>query len=133
MIYSNGTSNILDTPSLTYVPSYIDSVYDEEEELLDTFSANYDYHSSTYNDLFNSIIYSDLCQYVQYESTPDCEAFNQGILTKGLYSSVIEYWDYLRQLNYDFLQTNRSRSMQVAYLNDPRLQIAYRMQDYYFK
>jgi len=38
MIYSNGTSSITGTQSLKYVPSYIESVYDEEEQLLDTFS-----------------------------------------------------------------------------------------------
>ena len=31
--------------SETYVPVYHESVYDEEELLLDKFSANYDFHS----------------------------------------------------------------------------------------
>ena len=29
MIYSNGTSSILGAPSLTYVPGFINQVYDE--------------------------------------------------------------------------------------------------------
>ena len=47
--------------SETYVPNYLESVYDEEEQLLDEFSANYDFHSLDYNNLFNNIVYSDVC------------------------------------------------------------------------
>lgn len=82
--------------SETYVPAYHESIYDEEEALLDKFSANYDYHSIEYNDLFNNIVYANICDYVSYDSKPICEDFNQGILKKGLYSSVIKYWDFLR-------------------------------------
>ena len=96
LIYSNGTQLIEGTPSLTYVNTYQEQLYDEEEQLLDKFSQNYDFHSAAYNDDFNNIIYSDVCQYVTYDSTPACETFNQGILKKGIYSSVIKYWDFLR-------------------------------------
>lgn len=61
LIYSNGTALIEGEPSLTYVPDYHERLYDEEELLLDRFSANYDYHSSDYNDDFNNIIYSNVC------------------------------------------------------------------------
>ena len=138
MIYSNGTALIEDTPAETYVPSYQESLYDEEEQLLDKFSQNYDYHSSGYNDDFNNLVYSNLCQYVDtFAKDPaieaTCESFNQGILKKGIYSSVIKYWDFLRQLNHDFLESNRSAAVQRSFLNEQRLQTAERMQDYYFK
>ena len=63
----------------------------------------------------------------------ECEAFNQGILKKGLYSSVIKYWDFLRQINHDFMESNRSLSTIKKFLNEPRLRTAERMQDFYFK
>lgn len=133
MIYSNGTALIEGQTSDGYVPKYHESVYDEEEALLDKFSANYDYHSSDYNDLFNNIVYSNVCQYVTFDSKTACEDFNQGILKKGVYSSVIKYWDFLRQLNHDFMESSRNNVTIKAFLNDPRLQLAERMQDYYFK
>lgn len=62
-----------------------------------------------------------------------CESFNQGILKKGIYSSVIKYWDFLRQLNHDFMESNRSLPVIKQFLNEPRLKVAERMQDFYFK
>ena len=56
------------------------------------FSSNYDYHTSSYNTDFNSIIFNNVCGYLpEFIAMRDtCEAFNQGILTKGIYSSVIK-------------------------------------------
>ena len=68
-----------------------------------------------------------------YDSRTACEDFNQGILKKGVYSSVIKYWDFLRQLNHDFSESPRDNSTIRLFLNDPRLQIAEKMEDYYFK
>lgn len=115
------------------MPAYHEQLYDEEEQLLDRFSQNYDYHSPSYNEDFNNIIYSNVCQYVPYDSVTQCEAFNQGILKKGIYSSVIKYWDFLRQLNHDFLESNRNSTTIRSFLNEQRLLVAERMQDYYFK
>lgn len=84
------------------------------------------------------MIYSDICQSVpELSETPvifkACESYNQQILTKGLYSSVIQYWDYMRQLNYDFSQSSRNQTQVWAYLNDNRLKVGQQMEDYYFK
>lgn len=46
---------------------------------------------------------------------------------------MIKYWDLLRQLNHDFLESNRSQATIVSFLNDQRLTTANRMQDYFFK
>ena len=81
MIYSNGSALIEGNRSESYVPAYHELLYDEEENLLDTFSANYDYHTSSYNDDFTNIVYSDVCEYVPDFSTDpkvkaECEVFN---------------------------------------------------------
>jgi len=125
-------------PASTFVPQQQEMLYDQEEELLDKFSQNYDYHSASYNSLFNSVIYSDICKNVPELSATSviftaCESYNQQILTKGLYSSVIQYWDYMRQLNYDFSQSSRNQTQVWAYLNDNRLRVGLQMEDYYFK
>lgn len=101
--------------------------------MLNQFSANYNYHSTQYNTDFNNIIYSNVCQYVKYDSQDTCEAFNQGILQKGIYSSVIKYWDFIRQTNFDFLESNRTNATIIQFLNDQRLVIAEQMEDYYFR
>ena len=71
-----------------------------------------------------------------------CEGFNEGILKQGLYSSVIKfvlfvnaarYWDYLRQLNSDFFSSRRQLADVRRFINDDSLEIAERMQEYYFK
>ena len=56
------------------------------------FSTNLDYHSSKFNTDFNNIIFSNVCLYMpQFLSAlQECESFNQGILTKGMYSSVVK-------------------------------------------
>lgn len=46
---------------------------------------------------------------------------------------MIKYWDFLRQLNHDFMESPRTNATIKQFLNDPRLQIAERMQDYYFR
>ena len=76
MIYKNGTSQIEDKLSIDFVPEYQDSLYDSEEELLDKFSENFNFHSASYNDDFNNIIYSNVCEYVDFDSKEDCETFN---------------------------------------------------------
>ena len=81
--------------------------------LLDKFSANYDYHTDAYNADFTNVVYSNICEYVSDFNEDDtvrrdCESFNQGILKKGIYSSVIKYWDFLRQINHDFMESNRT-------------------------
>ncbi len=133
LIYKDGSSTIYGEPSIDYVPSYHENLYDEEEQLLDKFSKNFDYHSSSYNADFNNIIYSNVCQYVNYNNTEECEEFNEGILKKGIYSSVIKYWDYLRQINHDFLESNRTKETIIRFMNEDRIKIAEKMQDYYFK
>ena len=56
------------------------------------FSTNYDYHTDSYNKDFNNIIFSNVCDYLpEFKMAKDaCENFNQGILKKGIYSSVIK-------------------------------------------
>ena len=39
----------------------------------------------------------------------------------------------MRQLNHDFMESPRTNATIKQFLNDPRLQIAERMQDYYFR
>lgn len=53
-------------------------------------------------------------------------------MQKGIYSSVIKYWDYLRQLNHDFAQSSKNGEDRYKFLNDPGLKIAEKTEAYYF-
>ena len=46
---------------------------------------------------------------------------------------MIKYWDFLRQINHDFMESNRTLPVIQRFLNEPRLRTAERMQDFYFK
>ena len=60
--------------------------------------------------MLNNIFYSDLCSAIPVlnQQAATCESFNDNVLQKGLYASLIMYWDYLKHVNYDFSkQTDR--------------------------
>lgn len=50
-------------------------------------------------------MYSDVCNQITYQnlSTSQCEAINEGILAKGMYTSVVKYWTVLRRVLFDYL------------------------------
>ena len=111
--YSNGTSIILGNPVENQIDSMHVSMQDREEELLDLFAKNYDFHSAGYNENFNNLVYASICDNLpelsQNETLRnDCQYFNQGILKKGMYSTAIKFIDYLRQLQHDFIESKRT-------------------------
>jgi len=89
--------------------------------------------------MFKNIVFSNLCATKLQDlngTTIDrdtCESFNEGILKQGLYPSVIKYWDYLRQLNSDFMTSARTLDDIKSLFNDEQLKTAEIMQEYYFK
>ena len=50
-----------------------------------------------------------------------------------MYSTVIKYWDYLRQVDHDFKESNRQMSDITGFLNDPRIAVGETIQDLYFE
>jgi len=56
------------------------------------FSENSNKHSSSYVELFNGIVFSDVCWHVpEFRADYDkCKSYNQGILLKGIYISTIK-------------------------------------------
>lgn len=102
------------------------------------FSQNTDYHSSSYNSDFNNIVYNNVCSFIpDFQSDlTGCNNFDEGILQKGIYSSVIKlfgllnmyrYWNYLEGINHDYLQSNRTNLDQYQYLNDQGMPVADQM------
>ena len=59
---------------------------------LQKFYENSDYHSKTYNDMFNKIIFDNICIHIPNMDVEDfkCDEFNGGILQKGMYATLIK-------------------------------------------
>lgn len=85
------------------------------------FSQNTAYHTDAYNSEFSSLMYSSICDNLDFLgpypitldnvtglitptfiSRDDCEAFNLGILKKGLYSTITKYLSSLKQIDSQF-------------------------------
>ena len=67
-------------------------IYYELEILLDTFNNNRDYHTDNYNQKFDGAIFGNVCNAIPElnDLEWECETYNQGILKKGMYSSIIK-------------------------------------------
>jgi len=109
-------------------------LYSSLDEFLDTYNSNLDYHSKNYKDLFNEIIFADLCKkipslYSQYEK---CSQFYQEILQKGIYSSTIKYANSLRQLHTDFINSKRNPKNQANILGSDIIKTSDSLESYYF-
>ena len=146
-MYNNQTT-IEFVPAAQFIKDYHSKMYGEEEQLLDVFCINQNiqrfannkgYHTSEYNNLFKEIIFSNLCAAGLKDHQGNmldvtiCENFTEGILKQGMYASVIKYWDYLRQLNNDFFNSDRKPTDIRKFLNEARLKSAEILQARYFK
>lgn len=61
LFYTNGTSQILSKNVREVLAEYNKQLIDDEQKLLELFSANLDFHTSSYNSEFNQLIYSSIC------------------------------------------------------------------------
>lgn len=62
-----------------------------------------------------------------------CENFDSGILKQGLYVAVIKYWDYLRELNTNFLNSKRGIADIRNFLSQDELSYSSQLEELYFK
>jgi hypothetical protein len=65
-------------------------------------------------------MYSDQCT-TETENLELCISFNNGILKKGLYSTVVNFWQDLTTINNDFLGSRRNITDTTRYLNNAKL------------
>ena len=61
MLYSNGTSSVNGNLTETYVTQSQIDLFSDEENLLNIFASNFNFHTTTYNNLFNTLYYTDMC------------------------------------------------------------------------
>jgi hypothetical protein len=123
----------------------------DEQSLLELFSANIDYHTSTYRADFNKLIYSNICENLDtilsdsqsftqemgiqsaLSLKQECDAFNKGILQKGMYSVVTKYLSSLKQIDSKFLLLRAPNETAKDYINDPKIVMSERTSDVYMR
>ena len=115
--------------SINFLNFYLKEQYRLDEDLLNMFEKNYDYHSDSYNKDFQNIVHESICEHVESIKNnaadyAECLTINEEMLTKGFYSTSIKYWDYTKQTIDDFLNSPRSQIDQRAFFNDDRLLVA---------
>lgn len=61
-------------------------------------------HSDTFNNLFDQIMFLDICDIIEYDNrtTEECQAFSEGINLDGLHSMLVKLWQQLAQVEVDF-------------------------------
>ena len=108
MIATRGLATIIYQPTLTYVPTAVDLLIKEQEDFLKLHSENLDFNGDSYNHYFDNLIYKNFCEHIFHaDETAEialCSQHMGGILTKGMHSANVAYWDYIRESTNDFLK-----------------------------
>jgi len=81
--------------------------------------------------MHEKLVYRDICAYFNFDDT--CSSFNKGIVTKGIYNTMVKYWQQLRQLNLDFSKREDPLSEREKFLTDPRIVDSEIARDIYLK
>ena len=118
-LYKDYNITIKNRDPIEYIDFLLNDVYKHQANLLDAFLENYDYHSSSYNEKFNAIIFSNVCSYITTfpTTTTSCEIIDGGILTKGIYSTSVKFWDNIRQIHNDYINSDRLPTTLYSILN----------------
>jgi hypothetical protein len=123
LINYNGSHPFLDRDVRQVSIESLTNQNEDYESLLNMFQSNYYSHTSTYNQAFEDIMYSDVCASVNYPgmTQEQCRAVNDGILKKGMYTAVVKYWAILKRILFDFLGSQRSNTDSRTLLNNESL------------
>ena len=114
---------IMEQDPSDYLIYLIATLYDYQENVIDAVTKNHENHSKEYDNVFNKIVFDNMCRFVEVflEKIDECEEFNHGILTKGMYSANIKHWDIIRQLQIDYLNSDRQDEDRHNFLNDEKV------------
>lgn len=102
-----------------FLSQTIDQLLNIDNNLLTIHLSNEGRHYSTYNNLFQHVLYDDMCTDI-YQSTVNitkCETDVYSIMKKGLHDASVSFWELLRTNWNDFLEQRNPKTS----LNDPRI------------
>ncbi len=124
LVATNGTGKVMNYVVESYVDTYNSKILSDQETFLQIHSDNSKYNSASYKDLFDGMIYTDVCSKIFDDDTSlsDCQSYMDGVLEKGLNSANVAFWDQLKELANDFRRSQiRNKALQDSMLVDQRL------------
>lgn len=99
LLYTNATSTFLFQPVYNVSLSQLSNQNSDYQAFIELFQSNYGVHTSSYNSVFESIMFDNVCnQTVSRDlslGVEGCQTLNRGIQSKGVYSAVVKFWQDL--------------------------------------
>jgi hypothetical protein len=83
--------------AINFFSATISNMYKNEETFQSAFTIAKGFHSAEYISLFNDIIFGNLCT-GQLENDTECSSFDDQILTKGLFTATIKFYDTINSI-----------------------------------
>jgi len=136
-IGTNGKATVMGLESEVFVMKMIRNAIHNQEAFLNTHLLNERFHYKEYNDLYDRLVYEDVCGALfEGSKLEDCNKFY--ILNRGLQASNVAFWDALRNLANEFLELGETRDNNVIqsffsnflHINNERLKNRYFIQGY---
>ena len=95
---------------------------------------NKNYLTDEYNEQFDIMMFGNVCQknYTKYKVNGyTCEEFNNGIITRGSYSTTISTIQYIYGLINDYFEIYRSEEYAILFENDTKSRNIFLMSYHY--
>ena len=103
MVSTNDTVTIKNLPSSTFANEFLNEMVAQQELFLKKHADNIKYNDDDYNNIFDRVVLTNMCTEIyEGDSERRCAEFMGGILTKGLHSANLVFWDSQRQYNTQF-------------------------------
>ena len=92
---THGTSYIMRINSELFLQNLLTELIIDQEHFLKLHSDHRKLNSEAYNDMFDTLVYGNICEYMFKDNIEDCNKYI--VLTQGLHSSYIEHLDGIRK------------------------------------
>jgi len=121
-LFIDSTLDILGKSALTIVGNNIQLMQDLDSQILSENSLNIGSHTSTYNGVFQQIVYGDSCPLLtSYVTSTVCEAFADKTITKGMTVAIVRHFENMRTLlqGYDDIVNDNTWPFSTSEIDPP--------------
>lgn len=129
---THGSSHIEHVNSEEYLFRLMDKLVMDQEEFLKQHSENLNLGSGEYDELFDALMYGDICEHMFSSMRADCEKYT--VLTRGLHSASIEHLYLVREFVVVYLASKSApnQTNTISLMNDEKVASSERMVKRYF-
>ena len=115
MISSNMSSSFMFRPVRSVIEESLNQQNLDYQELLSLFEQNYNGHTDSYNKEFKSVMYQDACLSISEVEDEEiiiaCEFIQNWMQAKGLYPTVVNYWQDMANVHEDYIGSSRTKKV----------------------